>query len=77
MEGDGQRKPRSDGWILPQLRAEKLHSALFNWLPQLQTRLINFGLQLISHLEESQWHFRSKPAPFLSVKMLWRGAFPW
>lgn len=58
----------SDGGILSQLRAEKLHSALFNWLPQLQTRLINFGLLLISHLEKSQWHFRSKPAPFLSVK---------
>lgn len=65
------------GSILPQLRAEKLHSALFNCLPQPQARLINFGLPLISHLEESRRRLHSEPAPVLSVKILCRGAFSW
>lgn len=53
----------------PQLQVEKLNSALFKWLPPLQTWLINIGLPSISHSVEPHWHFRTKAAPVLSMKM--------
>lgn len=78
MEEGGERKWRwrhpAPRWIPPQLQAEKLRSVLFRWLPPLQTWLINIGLPSVSHLLESRWHFHTKAAPFLSMKMLCAGA---
>lgn len=54
----------------PQLQVGKLNSALFKWLPPLQTWLINIGLPSISHSVGPHWHFSTKAAPFLSMKML-------
>lgn len=73
MEEDGERKQRwrhpTPRWIPPQLHAAKLHSALFKWLPPLQAWLINIGLPSISRSVESHWHFHTKAAPFLSMKI--------
>lgn len=73
MEEGGERKQRwthpTPRWIPPQLHAAKLHSALFKWLPPLQVWLINIGLPSISRSVESHWHFHTKAAPFLSMKI--------
>lgn len=65
MAGDAQREPHGTGGCCPSCGLKSSIQLYLTALPQLQARLINFGLLSIFHLEESRWHFRSEPAPFL------------